>query len=74
MEDPYGGTPTRPALGPTPPLINSLTAWQPNKIGSKSKEGQKKERDYVTFSIFYEYNIIGDPTDSSDPTDMRTSN
>ena len=40
----HGGNPTRPALGPTPPLINSLTVWQTNKI-RKRKEGGKKERE-----------------------------
>jgi hypothetical protein len=40
----HGDTPTHPALGPTPPLINSLTAWQPNKV-RKRKEGEKKERE-----------------------------
>ena len=39
----HGGTLTRPALA-MPPLINSLTAWQPNKV-RKRKEGEKKERD-----------------------------
>ena len=36
----HGGTPTRPALGPSPPLINSLTTWQSNKV-RKHKEGEK---------------------------------
>ena len=39
-----GGTPTRPALEPTPPLINSLSVWQPNKV-RKRKERENKERD-----------------------------
>ena len=40
----YGGNPTRPVLGPTSPLINSLTVWQPNKV-RKHKKGEKKERE-----------------------------
>ncbi len=40
----HGGNPTRPVLGPTPPLINSLTVWEPNKV-TKRKEGEKKERE-----------------------------
>ena len=38
----HAGTPTRQVLGPTPPLINSLTVCQPNKV-RKRKEGEKKE-------------------------------
>ena len=40
----HGDTPACPAWGPTPPLINSLTAWQPNKV-RKRKEGEQKERE-----------------------------
>jgi hypothetical protein len=38
----HGETPALPGRVPTSPLINSLTAWQPNKIrkrkGRRSKE------------------------------------
>ena len=37
----HGDTPTCPAWEPMPPLINSLTAWQPNKV-RKRKEREKK--------------------------------
>jgi hypothetical protein len=37
-------TPARPTWGPSPPLINSFTVCQSNKI-RKHKEGEKKERD-----------------------------
>ncbi len=40
----HEGTPTLPALGPTPPLINSLTVWQSDKV-RKRKEGKNKKRD-----------------------------
>ena len=40
----HGGTPTRPVLDPTPPLINSLTVCQSSKV-RKHKEGEKKERE-----------------------------
>jgi hypothetical protein len=37
----HGDASACPAWGPTPPLINSLTAWQPNKV-RKRKEREKK--------------------------------
>ena len=37
----HGDAPACPAWESTPPLINSLTAWQPNKI-RKRKEREKK--------------------------------
>ena len=40
----HGDTPTHPALGPTSPLINSLTVWQTNKV-RKHRDGEKKDRD-----------------------------
>ena len=40
----YGEAPARPARDPMPPLINSLTAWQPNKI-RKRQEREKKGED-----------------------------
>ena len=39
----HGEAPARPARDPMSPLINSLTAWQPNKI-RKWKERGRKER------------------------------
>ena len=39
----HGEAPARPARGPIPPLINSLTACQPNK-NRKRKERGSKER------------------------------
>ena len=39
----HGETPTRPARDPSPPLINSLTAWQPNKIRSRKERGSKEK-------------------------------
>ena len=37
----HGDTPVCPTWGPTPPLINSLTVWHPNKV-RKHKESEKK--------------------------------
>ena len=37
----HGDDPTCPSWGPTPPLINSLIAWHPNKV-RKRKEREKK--------------------------------
>jgi hypothetical protein len=37
----HGDAPACPAWEPTPPLINSLTAWQPNKV-RKCKEIEEK--------------------------------
>ncbi len=37
----HGDAPACPAWGSTPPLINSLTAWKPNKV-RKHKEREKK--------------------------------
>ena len=39
----HGEAPARPARGPTPPLINSLTAWQPNKIRKRKERGSKEK-------------------------------
>ena len=35
--------PARPAGAPTPLLINSLTAWQPNKIRKRKERGSKEK-------------------------------
>jgi hypothetical protein len=37
----HGDAPVCPTWGSTSPLINSLTAWQPNKV-RKRKEREKK--------------------------------
>ncbi len=37
----HGDTPAYPSWGSTPPFINSLTDWQPNKV-RKHKESEKK--------------------------------
>ncbi len=39
----HGETPARPARSPTSPLINSLTAWQPNKIRKRKERGSKEK-------------------------------
>ncbi len=39
----HGETPARPARDPTTPLINSLTAWQPNKIRKRKERGSKEK-------------------------------
>ena len=44
----HGDTPTRPVLGPTPTLINSLTSCQPNKV-RKPKDRGGKEREQIIF-------------------------
>ncbi len=38
----HGEAPSHPARGPMPPLINSLTAWQPNKIRKRKERGSKE--------------------------------
>jgi hypothetical protein len=38
----HGVAPARPARDPMPPLINSLTAWQPNKIWKRKERGSKE--------------------------------
>ncbi len=38
----HGETPARPARDPMPPHINSLTAWQPNKIRKRKERGSKE--------------------------------
>ena len=49
----HGEAPARPARDPIPPLINSLTALQPNKFrkqkekGSKEKEALKILKDMI---------------------------
>ena len=35
--------PVRPAGAPMPLLINSLTAWQPNKIRKRKERGSKEK-------------------------------
>ena len=40
----HGEVPARPARGPMTPLINSLTAWQPNKLGSGRREGVRRRK------------------------------
>jgi hypothetical protein len=39
----HGEAPARPARDPMPPLINSLTAWQPNKFRKRKERGSKEE-------------------------------
>jgi hypothetical protein len=38
-----GEAPARPARDPMPPLINSLTAWHPNKIRKRQERGSKEK-------------------------------
>ena len=38
-----GEAPARPARGPMPPLINSPTVWQPNKIRKRKERGSKEK-------------------------------
>jgi hypothetical protein len=39
----HGEAPVRPARDPIPPLINSLTAWQPNKFRKRKEKGSKEK-------------------------------
>ena len=39
----HGETPARPGRGPMTPLINSLTAWEPNKIRKRKERGSKEK-------------------------------
>ena len=39
----HGEAPARPARDPIPPLINSLTAWQPNKFRKRKEKGSKEK-------------------------------
>ena len=39
----HGEAPARPARDPIPPLINSLTAWQPNKFRKRKERGSKEK-------------------------------
>jgi hypothetical protein len=39
----HGETPVRPDRGPMPPLINSLTVWQLNKIRKRKERGSKEK-------------------------------
>jgi hypothetical protein len=39
----HGEVPARPARDPIPPLINSLTAWQPNKFRQRKEKGSKEK-------------------------------
>ncbi len=39
----HGEVPVRPARDPMPPLINSLTVWQPNKIRKRKERGSKEK-------------------------------
>ena len=38
----HGEAPARPARDPMSLLINSLTAWQPNKIRKRKERGSKE--------------------------------
>ncbi len=38
-----GEVPARPDRDPIPPLINSLTAWQPNKFRKRKEKGSKEK-------------------------------
>ena len=48
----HGETPARPARGPMPPLINSLTVWQPNKIRTRKERGSKEKEIYIILNLF----------------------
>ncbi len=39
----HGEAPARPARDPIPPLINSLTAWQPDKFRKRKEKGSKEK-------------------------------
>ncbi len=39
----HGEAPTRPDRDPIRPLINSLTAWQPNKFRKRKERGSKEK-------------------------------
>ena len=39
----HGVAPARPTRDPMPPLINSLTAWQSNKIRKRKERGSKEK-------------------------------
>ncbi len=39
----HGETPARPVRDPIPPLINSLTTWQPNKFRKRKERGSKEK-------------------------------
>ncbi len=39
----HGEAPARPARDPMPPLINSLTEWQRNKIRNRKERGSKEK-------------------------------
>jgi hypothetical protein len=39
----HGESPARSVRGPTPPLINSLTVWQSNKIRKRKERGSKEK-------------------------------
>ena len=39
----HGEAPVRPTRDPIPPLINSLTAWQPNKFRKRKERGSKEK-------------------------------
>jgi hypothetical protein len=39
----HGETPSRPDRDPIPPLINSLTVWQPNKVRKRKERGSKEK-------------------------------
>ena len=39
----HGEAPARPARDPIPPLINSLTTWQPNKFRKRKERGSKEK-------------------------------
>ena len=41
----HGESPSRPVRDPIPPLINSLTAWQPDKIRKCKERGSKPPRE-----------------------------
>jgi hypothetical protein len=39
----HGEAPVRPDRDPIPPLINSLTVWQPNKFRKRKERGSKEK-------------------------------
>jgi hypothetical protein len=41
----HGEAPARSARDPIPPLINSLTAWQPDKFRKRKEKGSSKEKE-----------------------------
>jgi hypothetical protein len=49
----HGEAPVHPDRDPIPPLINSLTAWQPNKFRNWKERGSKEKEIYLFFNLFF---------------------